>query len=98
MFDFPGCEGCPKALHTVRTVGSSEDPMKSMVWRGWINGFSRKSIMESFIHRENLALFRKRLAEPRDEAERQVLLKLPGRRGERPSPKKGELRSAQARL
>jgi hypothetical protein len=64
IFDFPGCEGCPKALHTVRTVGSSEDLMKSMVWRGWIYGFSRKSIMESFIHRENLALFRKRLAEP----------------------------------
>jgi hypothetical protein len=32
--------------------------------------------MEKFIHRENLALFRKRLAEVRDESERQVLLKL----------------------
>jgi hypothetical protein len=26
VFDFPGCEGCPKAQHTVRMVGSSEDP------------------------------------------------------------------------
>ena len=32
--------------------------------------------MEEFIHRENLALFRKRLAEPHDDAEHQVLLKL----------------------
>jgi hypothetical protein len=32
--------------------------------------------MEKFIHQENLALFRKRLAEPHDDAERQVLLKL----------------------
>lgn len=32
--------------------------------------------MEGFIHRENLALFRKRLAEPCDDAQRQLLLKL----------------------
>ena len=32
--------------------------------------------MEGFIHRENLALLRKRLAEPCDDARRQVLLKL----------------------
>ena len=32
--------------------------------------------MEKFIHRENLALFRKRLAEPCDDLQRQVLLKL----------------------
>jgi hypothetical protein len=32
--------------------------------------------MDKFIHRENLALFRKCLAEPRDDAERKVLLKL----------------------
>ena len=32
--------------------------------------------MDKFIHRENLALFRKRLAEPHSDAERQVLLKL----------------------
>ncbi len=48
-FEFPGCERCPKVLHTVRTVGSSEDPMKSTVWRGWINGFSRESIAEPSI-------------------------------------------------
>ena len=32
--------------------------------------------MEKFVHRENLALFRKRLEEPHTEAEREVLLKL----------------------
>ena len=32
--------------------------------------------MERFIHRENLALFKKRLAEPCDDAQRQQLLKL----------------------
>lgn len=36
VFDFPGCNGCPKALHTVRTVGSSEDPMKSEALRAWV--------------------------------------------------------------
>lgn len=32
--------------------------------------------MDKFIHRENLALFRKRLVEPHDDAKHQVLLKL----------------------
>lgn len=32
--------------------------------------------MDKFIHRENVALFRKRLAETTDERTRQVLLKL----------------------
>lgn len=32
--------------------------------------------MEEYIHRENLALFRKRLAEARDDATRGVILKL----------------------
>ena len=32
--------------------------------------------MEKFIHQENLALFKKRLAEPHTDAEREVLLKL----------------------
>src|SRR5579883_3605662 len=34
VFDFPGCEACPKAQpHRVRR---SEDPMKSGVWHAWI--------------------------------------------------------------
>ena len=32
--------------------------------------------MEKFIHRENLALFKRRLAETHSDAEREVLLKL----------------------
>jgi hypothetical protein len=38
VLEFPGCEGCPKAQHTVRTVGSSEDPMKSEALRAWVAG------------------------------------------------------------
>jgi hypothetical protein len=37
--------------------------------------------MEKYIHRENLALFKKRLAESHSDAEREVLLKLLGRGG-----------------
>ena len=32
--------------------------------------------MEKFIHRENIALFRRRLAEPHTDAEKDVLLRL----------------------
>jgi hypothetical protein len=32
--------------------------------------------MEEFIHQQNLTLFKKRLAEPHTDAEREVLLKL----------------------
>jgi hypothetical protein len=48
VFDFPGCEGCPKAQHTVRTVGSSEDPMNSEALRGWIARASRPKNSFSF--------------------------------------------------
>ena len=41
VFEFPGCEGCPKAMHVIKTVESSEDPMKSMALSGWIAGASR---------------------------------------------------------
>jgi hypothetical protein len=41
VFEFPGCEGCPQAQHTVRTVGSSEDPMESEALRSWVAGASR---------------------------------------------------------
>jgi hypothetical protein len=41
-FELPGCEGCPNALHAVKTVGSTEDPMKSKVLREWIARASRK--------------------------------------------------------
>jgi hypothetical protein len=36
VFDFPGCKQCPEALHTVPTVGSSEDPIKSETWRAYV--------------------------------------------------------------
>jgi hypothetical protein len=41
VFEFPACEGCPKAMHVIRAAGGSEDPMKSMAWSGWIAGASR---------------------------------------------------------
>ena len=37
---------------------------------------SGRSAMEKYIHRENLTLFKKRLAESHSNAEREVLLKL----------------------
>lgn len=36
----------------------------------------KETIMERYIHRENLALLRKRLAETQDEATRKVIMKL----------------------
>ncbi len=41
VFEFPGCDGCPKAVHFIKTVGSAEDPMKSMALSEWIAGASR---------------------------------------------------------
>jgi hypothetical protein len=54
---------------------------------------SGMSAMEKFIHRENLALFKKRLAESHTDAEREILLKLLADQEakERP-PKNGSLR------
>jgi hypothetical protein len=37
-YDFPTCEGCPKSK--VGKVTDPEDPMKSLIWRGWINGIA----------------------------------------------------------
>jgi len=49
--------------------------------------------MENFIHRENLALFNKRLAEPQTDAEREVLLKLlADEKAKEPLPKNGILK------
>jgi hypothetical protein len=41
VFEFPGCAGCPNAVRFTQTVGSSEDPMKSMALSGWMAGASR---------------------------------------------------------
>jgi hypothetical protein len=46
--------------------------------------------MEKFIHRENLTLFKKRLAEAHTDAEREVLLKLlADEEAKEPPPKNG---------
>ncbi len=47
--------------------------------------------MEEFIHRENLALFRKHLAQPHDDAERKVLLKLLAEEAARDFPQRSDL-------
>lgn len=48
--------------------------------------------MDKFIHQENLALFKKRLAEPHTDAEREVLLKLlTDEQAKEPVPKSGVL-------
>jgi hypothetical protein len=46
--------------------------------------------MEKFIHRQNLALFKKRLAEPHTDAEREMLMKLQTEeQAKEPQPKLG---------
>ena len=50
--------------------------------------------MEKYIHRENLTLFKKRLAEAHSNAEREVLLKLLAEEeAKEPPPKNGILKS-----
>jgi len=49
--------------------------------------------MKKFIHEENLALLKKRLAEPHTDAEREVLLKLlAGEKAKEPLPTNGILK------
>ena len=49
--------------------------------------------MEKFVHQENLALLKKRLAEPHTDAEREVLLRLLAEeQAKEPPPKNGNLR------
>jgi hypothetical protein len=49
--------------------------------------------MDKFIHRENLALFKKRLAEAHSDTEREVLLKLlADEEAKEPPPKNSRLR------
>jgi len=83
VFDFPACMECPKAPHTVRTVGSSEDPMNSEALRAWLRALSApkvafslksaRSAIEEYIHLQNLILFKKRLTEAQSDAERKLL-------------------------
>ena len=48
---------------------------------------------EKYVHRENLALFKKHLAKPHSDAEREVLLKLlADEKAKEPSPKNGILK------
>jgi hypothetical protein len=49
--------------------------------------------MEKFIHRENLALFKKRLADAHTDEDREVLLKLlADEEAKEPPPKNGNLK------
>ena len=43
VFDFPGCDGCPKAQHTLQMVGNSEDPMESETLLAWAARASRST-------------------------------------------------------
>ena len=53
----------------------------------------RESAVEKFIHRENLALFKKHLAESHTDAEREILLKLlADEEAKEPRPKNGILK------
>jgi len=37
-FEFPWCAGCPKSMAEKSPV--LEDPIKSPIWRGWINAIA----------------------------------------------------------
>lgn len=51
-------------------------------------------LMEKFIHQQNLTVFKKRLAEPHTDAEREVLMKLlRDEQAKEPPPKNGVLKS-----
>lgn len=49
-----------------------------------------KSVMDAFIHQENVALFKTRLAEAKDEATRTILTKLLAEEEEKNRPPKAE--------
>jgi hypothetical protein len=75
--------------------------MKSEMWHAWIASIAAPSFsfqsgrlaMEKYIHRKNLALFKKRLAESHSDAERQMLLKLLAEEeAKEPPPKMGNLK------
>ena len=36
-FEFPGCRGCKFAVHAIRNVKATEDPMLSMIWNGYLH-------------------------------------------------------------
>ena len=38
-FEFPWCLNCPKS--PAASKAALEDPMRSIVWHGWINGMPR---------------------------------------------------------
>jgi hypothetical protein len=87
-FEFPWCEGCPKSS-AWKTHHLEKDPMTSAIWRGWINGTAG---MEKYIHGENLAFFKKRVAEEHNPAQREILLRLFSEEQARdhPPPKNGK--------
>jgi hypothetical protein len=54
--------------------------------------------MEKYVHRENLALFKKRLADPHSDPEREVLLKLLADEEAKESPPKNGILTSRADL
>jgi hypothetical protein len=67
-----GCKlGRPNEVDGVERVDCRRFPLQEVDF----HAFGR-TVMQEFIHRENLALFKRRLAEPRTDAEREVLMKL----------------------
>jgi hypothetical protein len=37
-FELPGCRECKFAVHAIESVKATEDPMRSIVWRGYVHG------------------------------------------------------------
>jgi hypothetical protein len=77
------CSGCDH----VHVAIAEADPMRSDAVR-WLAGhdlktptwigdpLKRENVMEDFLHRENMIIFRRQLTEAKSDAQRQLLLKL----------------------
>jgi hypothetical protein len=91
-FEFPWCEGCPRSL--VGKAAAKEDPLKSSIWNGWINGIDDllKEGRHGEVHTQREpGPVQKRLAEVRNPDQQEILLKLLAEeQGKDPSPKRGK--------
>jgi len=36
-FELPGCRGCKFAVRAIRSVEATEDPLLSIIWRGYVH-------------------------------------------------------------
>jgi hypothetical protein len=76
---------CARCRH-IHTATAESDPMQSdaVLWLSghdlrsptWESEPWKEDAMEDFVHRENLKIFRRQLAQVKDDAQRRLLLRL----------------------